>query len=304
MAKQKQSKKILCRVLIAVLIAALVLGLSVGLFATRIYMRHTGADFPTAFVETARLGFGYIGNLLSPAHDAIPPNPYHSDDYYYRGDLLHCAASPVSRAGIDVSQHQKEIDWQAVADAGIDFAIIRAGYRGYTEGDIFTDSYAIQNIEGALDAGLDVGIYFFSQATSAHEAKEEADYLLDIIRGYDIRYPVYYDWEGIVSDARTDEVSGEEMTAFAIAFCERIENAGYTAGVYFNQSYGLRRFDLRKLHDYEFWLAEYHDTQSFPYEVQLWQYDSEATLPGIETTVDLNLCYREYPIESEEQTDR
>lgn len=303
MAKRKKSKKTLRRVLAAVLILILVMGLTVGLFATRAYMRLTGADFPTALRDTAKLGFGYIANVLSPRGDAVAPNPYHSDDYYFRGGLLQCTASEVSRAGIDVSLHQQEIDWQAVADAGIDFAIIRAGYRGYTEGEVFVDSRAVENLEGALAAGLDVGIYFFSQATSESEAREEADLVLDLIDGYDIRYPVFYDWEGIVSDARTDDISGEEMTAFAHAFCERIESAGYTAGVYFNQSYGLRRFDLRALRDYEFWLAEYHDTQSFPYEVQLWQYNCEATLPGIETTVDLNLCYRHYPIETEEFSD-
>lgn len=303
MAKQKKSKKVLRRVLLAIFIAVLVLGLSVGLLATRVYMRHTGTDFSTAFVETARLGFGYIGNLLSPARDAVSPNPYHSDDYYYRGGLLQCTASEVSRAGIDVSQHQQNIDWQAVADAGIDFAIIRAGYRGYTEGGLFTDPHAVQNIEGALSAGLDVGVYFFSQATSEREAREEADYVLDLIDGYDIRYPVFFDWESTVDVSRTAAVTGEELTAFALAFCERVESMGYAAGVYFNQSYGLRRFDLRALRDYEFWLAEYHDTQSFPYAVQLWQYDCEATLPGIETTVDLNLCYRQYPIETDGASD-
>lgn len=303
MANHKKSKKRLCRVLISVLICVFALGLAAGLCATRAYMRLTGESFPTALCNTAQLGFGYLGNILSPRGDAAAPNPYHADDYYYRNGLLQCTASPVSRAGIDVSQHQQEIDWQAVADAGIEFAIVRVGYRGYTEGEIFPDSLAAENIEGALAAGLDVGVYFFSQATSEREAQEEADLVLELIDGYDIRYPVFYDWEGIIADARTDEVSGEEMTAFAIAFCERIESAGYTAGVYFNQSYGLSRFDLRALHDYQFWLAEYHNTQSFPYEVQLWQYDCEATLPGIDTTVDLNLCYREYPIMNEESTD-
>jgi len=289
--KKRRQRHIGLWLLLLVLAAVLV----VGVYATKIYMQHTGEDFFPALWNTLRLGGSFTANYLSASEDAIPVNPYHSQDYYYRGDLLHCATSEASKAGIDVSSHQAEIDWAAVAGAGIDFAIVRVGYRGYTEGEIFPDSYALQNIEGALAAGLKVGVYFFSQATSEKEAREEASYVLDTIADYDITYPVLFDWEGILTEARTDHVTGEEMTNFAIAFCEEIEKAGYAAGVYFNQSYGYNYYNLRRLHTYEFWLAEYQQTQSFAYEVQLWQYDCEARIPGIETTVDLNLCYRSYP---------
>ena len=292
MAKRKEKKK--RPILLSVLLLLLSVLLIADLIATRIYMQHSDADFFTALNQTTRLGGQYVINFLSPAERSIPVNPYRETDYYEHGDFIQCAGSEVSRTGIDVSSHQQEIDWQAVADAGVEFAVVRVGYRGYSEGDIFPDTMASENIRGALDAGLDVGVYFFSQATSVQEAKEEAWFVLDAIDGYPITYPVLFDWEGITTEARTDEVTGPEMTEFARAFCDEIENAGYTAGVYFNQSDGYNSYDLRALRAYEFWLAEYDSAQSFAYEVQLWQYSNQGTVPGVGTTVDLNLCYKDY----------
>lgn len=292
MARRKKRKK--QPVVLTVVLVLLSLLLTADLIATRVYMRHSGEPFFQALLQTTRLGGQYLVNLVSPGERSIPVNPYHASDYYYRGDYLACAKSEVSRIGVDVSSHQQDIDWQAVADSGVEFAIVRVGYRGYSDGEIFADSLARQNLQGALDAGLDVGVYFFSQAVTEQEAREEAWFVLDSIDGLPIRYPVLFDWEGIVDEARTDGVTGPEMTQFALAFCEEIERAGYRGGVYFNQSYGYNSFDLRALHDYEFWLAEYDDTQSFAYEVQLWQYDYQGSVPGIQTTVDLNLCYKDY----------
>ena len=293
MARRRKRKK--QPIVLTVVLVLLSLLLTADLIAARVYMRHTGEPFFPALLQTTRLGGEYVINLLSPQTRSVPVNPYHASDYYYRGDYLACAGSEVSRAGVDVSSHQQEIDWQAVADAGVEFAIVRVGYRGYSDGEIFADSMAMENLRGALDAGLDVGVYFFSQAVTEQEAREEAWFVLDTIDGLPIRYPVLFDWEGVADDvARTDGITGPEMTQFAQAFCEEVDRAGYTAGVYFNQSYGYNSFDLRALNRYEFWLAEYAEAQSFAYEVQLWQYDYQGRVPGIETTVDLNLCYKDY----------
>lgn len=299
MAKRGQKKNIAGRILLSLLVIALALALGVTMAATWVCKLQTGESFGASFGMALRLETNYAINLLRPAGRSVPRNPYRDEDYYNIGALKHCSAGEISKAGIDVSVHQKEIDWAQVKQAGVDFAIVRVGYRGSTEGGIFADTNAQENIEGALAAGLDVGVYFFSQATSAREAREEARFVLDAIRNYDITYPVFYDWEGMENDARTDRVSGEEMTDFAKAFCEEVKSGGYTPGVYFNQSYGYNRFDLYDLRDYEFWLAEYSGAQRFAYEVQLWQYDCEAHLPGIETTVDLNLCHRIYPMAPE-----
>ena len=288
--KNKKRKPILLAVILLILSGLLI----ADLIAARVYMHHTEADFFTALRQTTRMGGQYVVNLLSPADKSIPVNPYSQGDYNKNGDYIQCTASEVSRTGVDVSSHQQEIDWQQVADAGVEFAIVRVGYRGFTDGDIFPDTMAEENISGALDAGLDVGVYFFSQATSVQEAKEEAWFVLDAIDGCSITYPVLFDWESITTEARTDEVTGPEMTEFAQAFCAEIENAGYKAGIYFNQSDGYNNYDLRALRSYEMWLAEYADAQSFAYEVQLWQYTNQGSVPGIENAVDLNLCYRDY----------
>ena len=289
--RKKRKKKPILLTLILLLLSAILIA---DLIAARTYMRHTEADFFTALLQTTRLGGQYVVNLLSPADRSIPVNPYSQTDYDKNGDFIQCTASEVSRTGVDVSSHQQEIDWNQVAAAGVEFAIVRVGYRGFTDGDVFPDSMAADNIRGALDAGLDVGVYFFSQATSVQEAKEEAWFVLDAIDGYPITYPVLFDWESITTEARTDEVTGPEMTEFAQAFCTEIENAGYAAGVYFNQSDGYNSYDLRALRSYDMWLAEYADAQSFAYEVQLWQYTNQGSVPGIENAVDLNLCYRDY----------
>ena len=197
----------------------------------------------------------------------------------------------LASVGVDVSSHQQEIDWELVAANGVEFAMIRVGYRGYTEGEIQPDDYFVQNIEGARAAGLDVGVYFFSQALDEQEAIDEANYVLEQIKDYPLSYPVIFDWEDIEADARTDGMDSVQLTKNAIAFCDTIEQAGYRAGVYFNQRFGYEEFDLESLQDYVFWLAEYNDTPSFSFHFQIWQYCNDGRVDGIKTDVDLNLAF-------------
>ena len=172
-------------------------------------------------------------------------------------------------------------------------AMIRVGYRGYTEGEIQPDDYFTQNIEGALAAGLDVGVYFFSQALDEKEAIDEANFVLESIKDYPLSYPVIFDWEDIQADARTDGMNSVQLTKNALAFCSAIEKAGYRAGVYFNQRFGYEEFDLRELQDYELWLAEYALSPSFPYHFDVWQYANDGMLSGVDGPVDLNLAFVE-----------
>ena len=175
----------------------------------------------------------------------------------------------------------------------MDFAIIRLGYRGYTQGAIQTDSCFFQNIQGALDAGLDVGVYFFSQAITPEEARQEADYTLSLLESYPITCPVVYDWEPITfaEGARTDQLEHEVLTQCAAAFCQRVAQAGYTPAVYFNQEMGYFSFDLKELSPFQFWLAEYDSYPSFYYGFTLWQYTHEGRVDGIQTPVDWNLDF-------------
>ncbi len=201
----------------------------------------------------------------------------------------------LSHTGIDISEHQGEIDWQQVKDAGIEFAFIRVGFRTYGGGIINLDEHCHKNIQEATAAGIKVGVYFYSQAVNTDEAIEEADIVLDSIAGYDISYPVVFDWE-IVSDdnARTDSVSVETLADCCVAFCERIKAAGYTPMIYQNKSTAMRKLDLPRLKDYDFWLAEYGSEPSYYYDFKIWQYASDGNVPGINGRVDMNLCFTDY----------
>lgn len=199
-----------------------------------------------------------------------------------------------AKIGVDVSVYQGEIDWQQVAAAGVEFAMIRCGYRGYTQGAIQPDKYFEANMKGALEAGLEVGVYFFSQAIHPQEAQEEAEYVLNAIEGYKVTYPVVFDWEIITGseDARTRGLGGQTLTDCATAFCDAIEQGGYDPVIYFNQDMGYLDFRLDQLKQYDFWLAEYNALPSFYYHFDLWQYTNRGAVPGIQGDVDLNLDFR------------
>lgn len=211
------------------------------------------------------------------------------------GRIVYASDQVQTRVGIDVSQFQREIDWEAVKNDGVDYAMIRIGGRGYGNGQLYEDTNFEENIEGALDAGLDVGVYFFSQAISVEEAREEAAYLLERIAPYDITYPVVFDWEVIgKSNARADNLDTDTLGACANAFCEAVAAAGYEPMIYVSLNTGYLKYDLRQIDQYDLWLAEYDDAPTFYYNFQMWQYTSSGTVAGIDGDVDLNLSFVHY----------
>lgn len=250
------------------------------------------------YLAAQRIWFSLFHTVESEER-TVPVNPYTADDFYQEDGFIKCSASEVSKVGIDVSVFQGEIDWARVKAAGVEFAIIRVGYRGYGDGEIYEDSNYYANIEGALDAGLQVGVYFYSQAVNTDEAREEAQFVLNHLGGYDITYPVVFDWEDAGQQSRGTELDQQTLTDCTIAFCDVIETYGYKPCVYFNQTFGYQKLNLGKLTDYEFWLAEYNDVQTFGYDVQMWQYSSTGVVDGINTIVDLNLSYQDYGAEKE-----
>lgn len=224
--------------------------------------------------------------------ESLPKNTYATDGFYERNGLkCYYSAGVRGVPGIDVSSYQGDIDWQAVKEAGVEFAMIRVGYRGYVTGELDLDDYFEANIQGALDAGIQVGVYFFSQALNEEEAVEEAEFVLEQIQGYDVSHPVVFDWEEMETQARTDEMNMIYLTACALAFCQTVEEAGYQAGVYFNQAYGYQQLNLPSIQDYTFWLAQYEETPTFVYDFQMWQYTNEGTVAGIEGPVDMNISF-------------
>ncbi len=193
------------------------------------------------------------------------------------------------RVGIDVSEHQGMIDWQTVAGE-IDFAIIRLGYRGYSNGNIVADVYYNTNMQGAIANGVPVGVYFYSQATSYEEGVEEANYVLSMLGDYGLSYPIVLDREDPMQEsARTNNMTVEQHTQAALGFLETIEAAGRAAMIYTNQVYYALYLDLEQIYKYPVWIAQYANEPVWPYEFSIWQYSESGEVPGIYGPVDMNI---------------
>lgn len=195
------------------------------------------------------------------------------------------------KLGIDVSKWNEEIDWEKVKDAGIEYAIIRCGYRGASSGSLVIDPNFTENIEGAIAADIPVGVYFFTQAVTESEAVEEASMVIHLIEEYDVDYPVFLDSESAGGKGRADDLSVEQRTMVHNAFLQTIAAAGYETGVYGSRNWLEKQLDMERLSDYNTWLAEYTEAPGYPEYYHIWQYTSKGTVPGISTRVDLNLCY-------------
>lgn len=230
-----------------------------------------------------------------PYYPDIPASAYAVENFRYEnGRIVYNDNTVGYTTGIDVSAFQGDIDWEAVAADGIDFAIIRVGLRGYgSSGNIYEDDNARKNLRNAAAAGLNVGVYFYSQAISTEEALEEAEFVLDIIKDYEISAPVVFDWENEPDIAmRTDNLDSYTLTQCAVTFCERIKQAGYMPAVYFNLTDAYVRYDLNKIKDYVFWYAQHEgESPKFYYAYSIWQYSDTGKVDGIKGNVDLNICF-------------
>ena len=221
----------------------------------------------------------------------IPPesNPYGRLDFQYdRHNYLYCLRAD-SFEGVDVSAFQGDIDWKQVKKSGIDFAMIRLGYRGYGTGKLVEDDYAKENLEGAAEAGLAVGAYFFSQALNIKEVNEEIAYMMKILGDRKLDMPIILDWEIPTSDARTANMDARTLTDLQLHFCETMVEKGFVPMVYFNWYMSGRLLHLTELERYPFWLALYQDRMTYPYKVEMWQYTDSGKVPGINGPVDINV---------------
>ncbi len=196
--------------------------------------------------------------------------------------------------GIDVSTYQGEIDWEKVKKSGIEFAIIRLGFRGYgTSGKLVLDDRFEEYVDEACNAGIKVGVYFFSQAINVQEAEEEAEFVLEHIKNKKIEYPICYDLEKIkyVDTARANNLKKEERTQNAITFCNYLNQKGYKTMLYANAKWLTTELELEKLNNYSIWYADYQDKPLYPYHFEMWQYTEAGTVNGINGNVDLNLYF-------------
>lgn len=199
--------------------------------------------------------------------------------------------------GIDVSKYQKDIDWSKAMDAGVDFAIIRAGYRSLSSGSLNEDPYFKKNMKNSQAAGLEhVGVYMFSQAITTKEAVEEAEYVLDLVKGYKFDLPIVMDVEYAYGSNGIGRLNGSisksQLTEIVEAFCERIKKAGYTPMLYTNPNFFNNKLDGPKLSsEYDLWLAHYTTNSSYTKYCKFWQYSSDGKIDGIEGRVDCNVWY-------------
>lgn len=233
-----------------------------------------------------------------PLNEDLAKNTYEEENFITGEDGLVTYEKDgeiLSKKGIDVSKYQGEIDWEAVKNDGIEYAIIRVGIRGYSEGAIMPDDYFEQNIKGAVANDIPVGVYFFTQAINTEEAIEEAEFVIDALQGYELTYPVFLDIEDVKKEnCRTNNLTQEERGANVKAFLERIAEAGYTPGLYGNMKSYLLMLDLTGFEQYDKWFAGYTLPIYYPYEYDMLQYSEKGRVAGIKGGVDVNICFKDY----------
>jgi len=262
------------------------------------------ADTPSVYPWVDPYGYLSYDNYSVPLYDGVETSQVSEGDFYWEGDrLVYGGGRYDTRFGIDVSAYQNRssenntIDWEAVADDGVEFAMVRIGLRGYSTGGLNHDAFYAQNIDGAMDAGIDTGVYFFSQAITVEEAIEEADFVISLLEGHEISGPVAYDWEMHDSSYRVYGLSPELATACALAFCQRIEAAGYQPMIYMSKYVGYNKFNLPQLVQYPIWFPEYKSAASeklfpaFYYQMDIWQFSSSCSIDGIGGRVDANIQF-------------
>lgn len=273
--------------------------LTAGLLALALLLTACGpSEPPDPHAGMVEVFNGAAASWITP-DKAIPVSALTQADFSAAADAVtYTGGAYRAVQGVDVSYYQGEIDWAAVAASGVEFAFVRAGYRGYTNGEIREDERFRQNAQGALDAGLRIGLYFFSQAVDETEAAEEARWLLAAAAEFDVTLPLVFDWEAIdpatvaVGDTvRTDGMLGAQMTACARAFCAEIDAAGYEPCVYFSRWQGYYDYDLTALADCTFWVSGTGAWDDFYYAHTFWQYSFTGAVDGIPAATDRNLWF-------------
>lgn len=233
---------------------------------------------------------GYAFDSIS---DTIPHNNYTRDAVSFDENGLVTYTDEngnTSKMGIDVSQHQGVIDWEKVKKSGVEFAIIRVGFRGYGSGALVEDEEFVHNIEGALDNDIEVGVYFFSQAISKEEMQEEIDFMFELIKPYKITYPVVIDIEKVDDkEARGNKISKEDRTAYTDFFCQEVTKAGYKPMIYGNTYSLFAMLDMEKLYQYDVWFAFYDKYIYYPYIMKAWQYSDTIKIDGIKGNCDMDI---------------
>ncbi len=227
-----------------------------------------------------------------PIDDALKKNSYNPDGFVCQSDIMkyYKDSKVISAVGADISEHLGYVDFNKLKKAGVDFCMIRVGARGYGTGQLFLDENFAQNMKGAFDAGMDVGVYFFSQAITQEEVAEEANLVLEALEDYDISYPVAFQMEYVENDtARVEQLTKKQKTEIAKIFLDTMQTAGYTPMLYGKKEWLIKKLDLSQLEGIDIWLAQNGYKPDYPYSFSMWQYSNHAIVDGISGNANLNI---------------
>lgn len=203
----------------------------------------------------------------------------------------------ISYVGTDISKQNGDVNFGSLKAAGVDYVMIRLGGRGYGTGQLSLDENFKKNMDGAVEAGLDIGISFYSQAISQEEAVQEVNFVIQNLEPYraHVKYPIAFDMEFVANDeARIEALSKEDKTSIAASFLEGIKAAGYVPMIYGDKEWLIKEIDLAKLQSYDVWLAQEQDLPDYPYQYTMWQYSTEGVLNGVTGDANLNICFVGY----------
>ncbi len=230
-------------------------------------------------------------------NENLAKNSYAKSRFVYKKPIMsyYLNGKEASWCGVDISSKQDVIDFKKLKKAGCDFVMIKVGGRGYSSGEIVLDEKFKDYMKSAKNAGLDIGVYFFSQAITKDEIKEEAETLLEAIKDYTVKYPVVFQMQEVEGDmSRIESLDIDSRTELTKLFLNIIEDAGYKPMLYGNKEWLVTRVDLEKLDKYDVWLSQEADTPDYPYEFDMWQYDKSGTISGISEETGLNICFVDY----------
>lgn len=246
--------------------------------------------FPEYVVYAAGEAFTYVPVNTSYELNNIDPDKLVLCE---SGEIRYCdGGTTLSKMGIDVSEYQGDIDWEQVAGAGVDFAIIRLGYRGYGSGKLVDDKRFEDNLKGATENGIETGVYFFTQAISEAEIDEEVALIMDDISGYNVTGPIVIDIERIEDNsARGNQLTQAERTELVLHFCDKVREYGHRPMIYGNLYSLFYMLDIDQIHDEDIWFAFYFDYLYYPYRTAIWQYSDSMHIPGISGNVDIDIMF-------------
>lgn len=299
-AKKPSGKSRVPLIIIAILLsAALVIGVGYGVSRLLKPQQVDENAVPTSSGEVVTINDSVMGDIEIQTVKGAEVNTYTAEGLQYDENgtpSYYEDGKKISHLGVDLSEYQGDADFEAMKNAGVEFVMLRIGGQYYgDEGGLYEDGAFETNYEKAKAAGLKVGAYFFSQAINAEDAAKEANFTIQKLNGRSLDYPIGFDWENIAEEAaRTDNVTGDELTLIAESFCDTVTQAGYKSIVYSNTSQMLIMYDFETMKDYDFWLADYREFPTMYYKFDMWQYSKEGKIDGVEGTVDLNLSFTDF----------